>query len=306
MHRFVSFTVVSTLFVASILPAHARPGGRPGPASRGTAGSRVGALSSGVSRGNNLPSSSRVQGSAPRQIQNGTLDARQQIGGVQSQLQSRSTTTQQRFGISSGQLSNLQGQTQQLRANYAPEHEPFSPAWYADHPKAWQYTHPHADVWAAATVTGVTRWFGWTTAPYGYTAGTTANVGEDLVTAEPSTTVEVESATTYPLQGIEWLPLGVYAFAPAGQDEATVLVQLSVNKQGEVRGNYFDFVTEQSLPISGNVNRSTQRATFAVEGSKTAFNTTMGELLNATTPVALNFADGRGQQSRLVRLQSKQ
>jgi hypothetical protein len=311
MHRLLSLMIVSGLVLASITPTFARPGGgRPGPGGRGpTAGSRssAGGLGAANVRGGNLSTLGRGGQSI-----NGLNGGFQ--GGLQSTRQNAVGGAHERLGISSEQLSNLQGRAQQLRASYAPENEPFSPAWYADHPQAWQYTHPHADAWAAATAAGVAAWFGWSTAPYGYTTGTTSTVvegeagdGSDATRFESgSTPIGAGTAAVDPPAGLEWLPLGVYALAPIGQDEATTIVQVSVSKEGTVRGNYYDFITDQSLPVNGKIDRANQRATWNVGKGTALFETTVGELLKETTPVAVKFAEGRTQKWQLVRLKSKQ
>ena len=89
--------------------------------------------------------------------------------------------------------SNAVGQAQNkassLQANFSSKNESFSPAWYADHPGAWQYTHPHADAWAIAGIGAAAAWLG-LGGGYGYVAddGTYYTSDDGTTEEEPATT----------------------------------------------------------------------------------------------------------------------
>jgi hypothetical protein len=54
---------------------------------------------------------------------------------------------------------SLHSAATQARENWTSTHpEPFTPAWYVDHPGAWHATHPHADAAAVAAVGGLAAW----------------------------------------------------------------------------------------------------------------------------------------------------
>lgn len=52
-------------------------------------------------------------------------------------------------------------------------------------------------------------------------------------------------------EGLHGLPLGVFAFTKSDQTKSEAVVQLAINKQGILRGNYTSTVTNQTLPIHG-------------------------------------------------------
>ena len=53
-------------------------------------------------------------------------------------------------------------------------------------------------------------------------------------------------------QSEEWLPLGVFAvIAEAGQTKTDKVVQLALNKQGDIRGNFQDSLTDVVIPVVG-------------------------------------------------------
>src|SRR4030095_13984710 len=62
----------------------------------------------------------------------------------------------------------------------------------------------------------------------------------------------------------DWLPLGVFALTKTGETKSDVSIQLAVNKQGILRGNYTDTVTNQTQVVHGSVDKSTQRVAFTV------------------------------------------
>ena len=51
----------------------------------------------------------------------------------------------------------------------------------------------------------------------------------------------------------KWLPLGVFAMVRNEQQHPQLIVQLAVNEQGILRGNYTDEVSDHTAPIHGAV-----------------------------------------------------
>ncbi len=102
----------------------------------------------------------------------------------------------------------------------------------------------------------------------------------------------------------DWLPLGVFALTPAGQKQSTVTVQLAVDKQGLVRGNYTDTFSGQPVPIQGAVDKDTQRVAWTVGDNKTdVFEAGLYNLTKPEAPVLVHFGKDRTEQWLLVRLQ---
>ena len=55
----------------------------------------------------------------------------------------------------------------------------------------------------------------------------------------------------------EWLPLGVFAMVQGDEKTSNHIFQLAVNKQGVIRGNYYDAVTDSTALIYGAVDKKT-------------------------------------------------
>ena len=172
---------------------------------------------------------------------------------------------------------------------------PFTAGWYADHPKAWQVTHPHADAVAVATVAGLTRWL---TIPYAYSSA----IGGASTTTELYTSVEepVADDVATPADAgeaadpTEWMQIGVFALKPAGQPEATRVVQLALNHDGTIRGSHYDVISEDVQEIHGSVNKTNLRAAWTVgrQGS-VAFAAPLEELTKPQGNVTAHFPGGK-------------
>ena len=180
-----------------------------------------------------------------------------------------------------------------LKAALPAGEQPFTPGWYAAHPTAWQYTHPHADAWAVATIGTVAVWLG-IPAPLPADAASGDNVFTSQSVAPPAEVPEVG----------DYLPLGVFALGPHGAHDASALVQLAVSKSGELRGTYYDVVTGQEQPLSGQFDKQTQLATFKLAAPDSAeFEISLVSLTRPEGNARLRFADGQTRDWSLARFE---
>lgn len=197
--------------------------------------------------------------------------------------------------------------------------QPFTPAWYADHPKAWQATHPHADVVAAAGAASLARWL----AVPGVWAGESQTVIYSNVTETPpaesslseadqddesqmgatATGESASSDTALDDQG-EWMTIGVFALGPQGQTRATRVVQLLVDRGGAVRGSHYDLLTESVQDIHGTIDKKSLQIAWKIGPSgKVAFQAPLGELTQNEGRVTARFPDGQSALWQTKRMQ---
>lgn len=206
--------------------------------------------------------------------------------------------------------TNAQGWVNKFNAG----NEPFSAGWYADHPNAWQYTHPHADAWAAASLAATTAWIGAAAyddgGDYSTTVVNEAPTYADDSTAEsvpPQSPVAANVATNdQAADGGDWLSLGVYALEPpaGGQKE---LMQLAVSKAGEIKGVYYNADDNLSENITGTVDRATQEATWNVVSTpELQFSASLKTLTSSTGEVNVAAPNGVQQTWFAARLQEPQ
>lgn len=105
------------------------------------------------------------------------------------------------------------------------------------------------------------------------------------------------AAASAPPADLEWLPLGVFAVAPRGTEQAHIYQQLAVSRKGELKGNSYDAVQ----PISGTIDRDSRRASWKV-GTGATFETTLDALLEPPSTVAMK-AGTISQTWDLVRME---
>jgi len=102
----------------------------------------------------------------------------------------------------------------------------------------------------------------------------------------------------------DWLPLGVFALTPAGQETSDISIQLAINKDGIVRGNYTDSAKNENQVVQGSMDKATQRVAFTV-GDNTAdvYETGLYNLTKEEAPAMLHHGKDSTEQMLLVRLQ---
>jgi hypothetical protein len=80
---------------------------------------------------------------------------------------------------------------------------------------------------------------------------------------------------------------------------------LAVNRQGALRGNYTDTVSDQNQPVHGSVDKSTQRIAFTVgDNTRNVVETGLYNLTKDEAPALIHFGSDRTEQWLFVRLNS--
>lgn len=203
------------------------------------------------------------------------------VGGVAGFIGAKPAATATRSAAAQGRVDSLQ-------AALAGRTQPFTAGWYAEHPNAWQYTHPYANWWAVGGAVGLTRWLGYSVAA----GATNATVTEAAATETIAS--DATAAADAPPSDLEWMPLGVYAAGPKGTSEAHIYLQLAVSRKGELKGNYYDAISNATQPITGSIDKDTRKATWKV-GSGSQFDTTLDGLM--TTPSDVTVKAGSSMQT---------
>ncbi|MFN0018569.1 MAG: protocadherin [Pirellulaceae bacterium] len=190
--------------------------------------------------------------------------------------------------------------------------------WYTDHPGSWFAAGWGAGaIWRTATWNSVGAWMSYYPAePVYYDYGSNVTYQDDSVyvndesvgTSEEYYNQANDLATTggkaeAPADG-DWLPLGVFALTKTDAEKSDVTIQLAVNKQGVIRGNYTDIVTNKTQVVKGSVDKETQRGAFTVGDNTTnILETGLYNLTKDEAPALLHFGRDRTEQWLLVRLQ---
>ena len=103
----------------------------------------------------------------------------------------------------------------------------------------------------------------------------------------------------------EWKPFGVYSLVQGGQTSSSSLFQLCTNKKGQIRGNYFSALTDETEPVKGSIDLKRMRACWTVgKNSHVVYDTGVANLLKDQSPILIHFGKDSVQQWTLVRIKN--
>jgi hypothetical protein len=203
-----------------------------------------------------------------------------------------------------------------IRNNFG-HYDCFHDNWWPQHPGAWR-----AAAWTtAAAVWGVANWAncssfcGYPAEPMYY------DYGSNVVYEGDNFYVNGESAGSqeqYAQQAVviadtgkqaeaskeeEWLALGVFAMVQGERTDSNDLFQLAVNKAGTIRGNFYNVLSDTTVPVSGAVDKNSQRAAWTVGDRKEPiYEVGFANLTKAETTLMVHFGKDRSQQWTLIRI----
>jgi hypothetical protein len=199
-------------------------------------------------------------------------------------------------------------------------HDLYSADWHGAHPGAWTATGWKAGAaWTPTAWDAVATHCGYantTPVSYNYGGNVTCVSGNVVVDGQNVGTAEEfsQQAADLAQAGTEaktsdtqkWLPLGVFALVRNEQQHPQLILQMAVNQQGILRGNYTDETMDHTLPIQGGVDPKTQRVAWTVGDNTTAvMEAGMSNLTQGDAP-ALLHKNGKTERWVLVRLSQPQ
>jgi hypothetical protein len=210
----------------------------------------------------------------------------------------------------------LNGHGVYVRSNFAHYHC-FNGAWYTTHPNAWRAAAwTAATFWAGAAWGSVSSSCGYPEEPVDYDYGSNLVYEEDQVYyngevvatadqyAQQATQIAVQGQEAKVAEKDEWIPLGVFGMTQGTEKDANNIFQLAVNKDGILRGNYYNALSDTTTPVFGSVDKKSQRAAWTVGDRKeTVYETGIANLTEPQTSMLVHFGNNRTQQWTLVRLE---
>jgi len=79
---------------------------------------------------------------------------------------------------------------------------------------------------------------------------------------------------------------------------------LALDKSGTLRGNYYNALSETTLPVYGSVDAKTQRAAWSIGDKKdVVYEAGLSNLTQEATPCLVHFGKDKTQQLTLVRIE---
>ncbi len=194
----------------------------------------------------------------------------------------------------------------------------FNPAWYTAHPGCWAAAGWAAGAaWGYATYPVISTYCGIPAEnPPDYDYGSTVvyqndNVyvnGQDQGTAQQyadqATTIATQGQTAMPPPTEDWKPLGVYALVQGDDKSSNNIFQLAVNKDGIIRGNYYDGLMDTTSDVYGSIDKKTQRAAWTIGKKKDrVFEAGVYNLTQAQCPCLIHIGTQKTTQMMLVRVE---
>jgi len=193
----------------------------------------------------------------------------------------------------------------------------FTPTWYTAHRGAWTTAALAASAWAPASWGSAADWVGCDFLPEDYDYGSTVlyQGGNVYVEGQPagSAAQYYDQASSLATSGdanqddqADWLSLGVFGMVQDQQTDPTMIFQLAVNHQGIIRGNFYNTMTDATLPVHGAVDKKTQRVAWTMGDNKsTVVDTGLANLTKDEGPALMHFGKDRTQEWLLVRLKKQ-
>ncbi|MDA1040819.1 MAG: hypothetical protein O3A37_11100 [Planctomycetota bacterium] len=191
--------------------------------------------------------------------------------------------------------------------------------WYGDHFNAWWPGGWWGGYgWGVAAVlawSDLAAWGGYASTPVAYNYGSNVVYGDEGVSVQGTSAGSAEEyaaqAATLADQGAsasvgdddQWRPLGVYALARKEDTNPSTFVSLAIDKEGLLRGTYYDAVSDTTQNIAGKVDKKTQRAAWTIADKKTpVYEAGISNLTQKQTTILMHLANGKVEQMLLVRV----
>ncbi|HQR07637.1 MAG TPA: hypothetical protein PLN21_12490 [Gemmatales bacterium] len=193
----------------------------------------------------------------------------------------------------------------------------FAPNWYGRYPNAW-----YATGWGAAAAWNYPTWpalAAYTSYPdtlnyYDY--GTSVvyqnndvyingdNVGTQEAYAQQAATIAEAGRAAKVSQDGNWMSLGVFGMLKTDQQQnATDVFQLAINKDGVIRGTYYNAGSDSTQTVYGCVGTKSERAAWTTGDNKTpVYEAGIANLTKPETTMLVHFGKGNTAQYTLVRM----
>lgn len=229
--------------------------------------------------------------------------------------------TAARFGTAVATPNYVAARGAAVRNGHGYYNSYFNRNWYGAHPGCWYpnaWATAAAVAWATPNYSSVATYCGCPAEPVSYDYGNTVVAqgdsvyvnGDQIVPADEyasqATAIADQGRQAKPTDSADWKPLGVFALVQGEDDVADNVFQLAIDKDGVVRGNYYDTLADNTMQVFGQVDKKSQRVAWSVGEKKTVvYEAGLSNLTKDQTTIMVHFGKDRSRQMLLVRLEKK-
>jgi hypothetical protein len=101
----------------------------------------------------------------------------------------------------------------------------------------------------------------------------------------------------------QWRSLGVFALARAEESDPSNFLSLAIDKEGILRGSYYNAVSDENSHVTGKVDKKTQRAAWTIGDKKEpVYEAGISNLTKDQCTILVHKAAGKTEQMLLVRV----
>lgn len=193
----------------------------------------------------------------------------------------------------------------------------FTPTWYQAHTTAWVAPRwvSGYNYWRPVAWGTLAPFVGIAGSPITYDYGSTTVINDNTVyqNGQPAGSADeyaaqatqiVDTGRAAPTADTsEFQPLGVFGLIQENETVAQRIFQLAIDKNGVLRGNYYDAVADSTQPIFGAVDKASQRIAWSIGDKKEiVFETGLQNLTEDQSTVLIHYGKEKTVQMILVRL----
>jgi hypothetical protein len=231
-----------------------------------------------------------------------------------SRIGNNNTFVNNRGNIQSFSNANLQNRGALVRGNFYGNN--YGRGWYGNHFNPWWGGAGFgAGLWVGATWGSLVPFCGFSSFPVYYDYGTSVVYSANSVTVQGESVGTPQQysqqataiastgskATEDPME--TWQSLGVFAMVRAEEKDPSNYLQLAINKDGILRGSYYNSIEDNTSKVKGAVDKKTQRAAWTIgDKAKPVYEAGILNLTREQTTVLVHKADDKTEQLLLFRI----
>jgi hypothetical protein len=217
--------------------------------------------------------------------------------------------------------SNLAGQGASVRNSFR-YNNAFTPNWNSHYPGAWAAASwVGGSAWNAGTWGSCASYCGYAddVAPLSFNYGDNVTYQDGSVYygdqpyatqgdyAVQSSQIADAGEQAQPAPDEKWQPLGVFAMIQGDETTSNDIFQLALDQNGVLRGNYYNASSDSTTPVSGSLDKQSQRVAWRLDGKRSpVYETGLYNLTQDETMMLVHYNKDRTEQYKLFRVEQQQ